>query len=324
MTSLSDEAVLRLREAVDRPSLPDRFELVEVIGRGGMGVVWHARDLSLGRDVAIKVVAPYLTDPSFSARLRREARILARLEHPAIVPIYDVGILEDESVWYVMRLVRGTRLDVVAANGPGRGELLRTVERLCEAVAYAHAHQVLHRDLKPANVMLGPFGEVIVLDWGVARDANWNADGGSQAEIEDSDGSTGHPAEVITRTGTVIGTPGYMPPEQEAGGIIDERADVYGLGAILRDLCAVHADPVPRSLAAIRDRAIASLPEDRYPSAIALRDDIRRFLDGERVLAYKENFLESTRRLAAVHRVPILLIGAYLVVRLAFLFWRRL
>jgi serine/threonine protein kinase len=319
MSTLSDSAVDRLRDAVARPALPARYELAEIIGRGGMGVVWRARDALLDRDVAIKVIAPHLVDDTFSARLRREARILAQLEHPGVVPVHDVGVLDDGRAWYVMRLVRGTRLDAAAPTLGTRGDLLRIVERLCETIAFAHAHQVVHRDLKPGNVMLGPFGEVLVLDWGVARE-------GSPTDAATPDartGTAGHTGDdVVTGIGTVLGTPGYMSPEQAAGHAADERSDVYGLGAILRDLCAVHAEPVPRPLAAIRDRATAPLPGDRYASPLEMRDDIRRYLDGARVLAHPETFVEAVRRFAVAYQTPILIVLAYLVLRISILLWR--
>jgi serine/threonine protein kinase len=285
-----------------------------------MGVVWRAWDSILEREVAVKIIASHLVDESFTARLKREARILARLEHPGIVPVYDVGVLEDGRAWYVMRLVRGTRLDVAAKTIAGRGELLRIVERLCDTVAYAHSHHVVHRDLKPSNVMLGPFGEVLVLDWGVARERGESARP-STAPVRTSNPATG---DVVTHSGAVLGTPGYMSPEQAAGGTVDERSDVYGLGAIVRDLCAIHSLPVPRPLAAIRSRATAPNPAERYESPLALRDDIRRFLDGSRVMAHQENLFEATRRIGSAYRVPILLVLAYLVMRVAFLAWRGL
>jgi serine/threonine protein kinase len=280
-----------------------------------MGVVWSARDEVLDRDVAIKVIAPHLIDADFSARLKREARILARLEHPGIVPVHDVGVLEDGRAWYVMRLIRGTRLDQAVRSIATRGELLRIVERLCETVAYAHAKQVVHRDLTPSNVMLAPFGEVLVLDWGVARER-----GDTDRPTPQRAPSVGD--DVVTASGTVLGTPGYMSPEQAAGGTADERSDVFGLGAILRDLCAVHAEPVPRALVAIVDRATAAAPEDRYPSPVEMRDDIRRFLDGLRVCAHKETLLEAVRRVTIAYRTPILLVLAYLVMRVLILAWR--
>jgi serine/threonine protein kinase len=319
--SLSNAALDRLRDAISRPVLPERFQLIEVIGQGGMGVVWRARDAVLDREVAIKVIAPHLVDEAFSARLKREARILARLAHPGIVPVYDVGVLDDGRAWYVMHLVKGTPLDVAARTMETRGELLRIVERLCDTVAFAHAQQVVHRDLKPSNVMLGPFGEVLVLDWGVAREGP----GAVAATPRDHALAPARTTDdVVTHSGTILGTPGYMSPEQAAGGEADERSDVYGLGAILRDLCAVHPDPVPRPLAAIRDRATAANPAERYGSPPELRDDIRRFLDGARVLAHRENALEAARRIATTYRTPILLVLGYLVMRIAFLVWRGL
>jgi serine/threonine protein kinase len=296
--SLSDAAVDRLRDAIERPALPDRYELIEVIGRGGMGVVWRARDTLLEREVAVKVVASHYTDASHSARLRREAKILAQLEHPGIVSVHDLGVLDDGRAWYAMRLVRGTSLDVAARTIAERRDLLRIVERLCDTIAYAHAHHVVHRDLKPGNVMLGPFGEVLVLDWGVAGGA-------------------------APASGTVVGTPGYMSPEQEAGRVADERSDVYGLGAIVRDLCAAHAERVPRALQAIIERATAREPADRYASPIELRDDIRRLLEGARVRAHRETAWEAAQRIGAANRTLIVLVASYVVLRLAILWWRR-
>jgi serine/threonine protein kinase len=319
MMRLSDSALDRLRAALTRPAVPERYDLAEIIGYGGMGVVWRARDVVLDRDVAVKVIAPHLVDPAFSSRLQREARILARLAHPGIVPVHDLGFLEDGSPWYVMRLVRGTRLDVAAQLVPSRRELVRIVERLCETVAYAHAHQIVHRDLKPSNVMLGPFGDVLVLDWGVARTGG-EADSESREVLEVTRQSPAG-GETLTQAESVLGTPGYMAPEQAAGGAADERADVYGLGAILRDMCQVHPDSVPRRLAAVRDRAMETNPANRYQSALELRDDLRRLLDGARVHAHKESLVESLRRIGAAYRVPIQLVIAYLAMRLAFLLW---
>ena len=317
MMVLSNAAVDRLRDVIERPALPPRYQPVEVIGRGGMGVVWRAHDSLLDRDVAVKVVAAHLFEDEFTSRLTREARILARLEHPGIVAVHDCGVLDDGRGWYVMRLVRGTRLDEAARSIATRAELLRILERLCDTIAFAHAHGVLHRDLKPGNVMLGPFGEILVLDWGVAT---VRAEA-SSARLRPGNGDpTGAPS--TTGAGTVLGTPGYMAPEQAAGGAADERSDVHGLGAILRDLCEVHDERVPRPLAAIRDRALAGDPARRYQSVTALKDDIRRFLDGEPVAAHRENVLERATRFAATYQTPILLVLAYLVMRVAILLWR--
>jgi len=169
MTWLSDATLERLREAGDWPDLSGtRYEAQGVLGKGGMSTVYRARDRELDREVALKVMGPAEGDGTV-ARLRNEARVLARLEHPGLVPVHDVGTLPDGRVFYVMRLVRGKRLDEHARQERSLPALLRLFERVCEAVAFAHAQGVLHRDLKPANVMVGPFGEVLVLDWGLAK-----------------------------------------------------------------------------------------------------------------------------------------------------------
>ena len=171
MTWLSDATVDRLRAAQDWPDLTNtRYEALDVLGRGGMGTVYRARDRELQREVALKVMSPTETGTGAAARLRQEARVLARLEHPGLVPVHDMGTLPDGRLFYVMRLVLGRRLDAHARQERSLPALLRLFERVCEAVAFAHAQGVLHRDLKPANVMVGPFGEVLVLDWGLAKE----------------------------------------------------------------------------------------------------------------------------------------------------------
>jgi serine/threonine protein kinase len=296
---LSASAVARLRTALAESPVPERFRLIEVIGEGGMGVVWRAHDSVLARDVAVKVLAAHLASDELIARLGREARVLAALEHPGIVPVFDSGTAEDGTPWYAMRLVQGVRLDTAARDGRDRRDLLRIVEQLCETVAYAHARGVVHRDLKPGNVMLGPFGETLILDWGVARDAD--ADFGA---------------------GTVVGTPGFMAPEQAAGERGDASADIHGLGAILRDLVAVHEDPVPRRLRSIIARACEREPAARYASALDLRDDLRRYAANERVLAHRETVIERIGRFVSTHQTAILLVLAYLVMRVGILLWR--
>jgi serine/threonine protein kinase len=313
VTDLSDRAVSRLTSALAVPALPDRYEPLETIGRGGMGVVWRVHDHELGRDVAAKVLAEHVDGASFTARLRREARILARLEHPGIVAVHDAGVLDDGRAWYVMRLVRGERLDEAAPRFESLGDALRVMMRLAETVAFAHARGVVHRDLTPRNVMIGPFGEVLVLDWGVARE---------RGVAEPSVAPAPVPDETMTAHGTVLGTPGYMSPEQAAGLPADHRSDIYGLGAILRDLLEARREPVPKALAAIRDRALAHDPGGRYADALAFRDDLGRFQDGARVAAYRETPLDVALRFGRQYRTPILLVLAYLVMRMAILWWR--
>ena len=270
----------------------ERYELREEIGRGGMGIVYRARDRELGRDVAVKVLHARAR-PGMAERLRSEARIVAGLEHPGIVPIYDIGHTADGLVAYVMKLVEGERLDARIARGLPPDEAYRIFDRIGEAMTFAHARGVIHCDLKPENVMLGAFGEVLVLDWGIAR-----AHRGIEA-------------------GVVAGTPGRMAPEQAAGldAAIDVRADVYGLGGILAAMCPAP----PRPLAAIVARAQAGDPAARYAGATELAADVRAFAHEQPVSAYRENVLERAERLARRNRNAILLVAVYLVLRVILL-----
>ena len=310
---ISDATLRHLREAADAPDLTGtKYEIIERIGQGGMGTVYRARDRELARDVALKVVRLPEASPDIAARMVREARTLARLEHPGIVPVHDVGTLPDGRVFYAMKLVRGAPLD--ALPPATIAERLRIVERLCEAVAFAHAHGVVHRDLKPQNVMVGPFGEVLVMDWGVAKvlgEANKSL--GVDTTMTDAP-DTGH--------GVVLGTPGYMAPEQASGdgSLVDARADVYAVGAILRDLVQSgleKSEQPARPLRAIIQKAMAADPAARYGDLTTLARDVAAFRAGERVSAYRENVFEQTQRLISRYRTPILLVLAYLVMRIA-------
>src|SRR5271155_2973002 len=170
MSWLSDGAVARLRDAGSEPDFsatPYRF--VGALGRGGMGAVFLVEDSRLGRRVAMKVLDLPDRSGALEARLVREARVLAQLEHPGIVPVHDAGSLSDGRVFYAMKYVEGRRLDQYAASRESPPERLRVFQKICDAVAFANDRGVLHRDLKPENVMVGPFGEVLVMDWGVAR-----------------------------------------------------------------------------------------------------------------------------------------------------------
>lgn len=302
MTSLSDEAVSRLRGAAVRPDFTGtRYRLVGEIGRGGMALVYEADDLELERRVAVKVLAPELLSPADAERLRREARIIAGLEHPGIVPVHDFGELADGRLFYAMKLVRGPRLDTWAEAEPSRAERLRVFLRICEAVAFAHANGIVHRDLKPENVMVGEFGAVLVMDWGLA---------GPRSESD--------PMSVAG------GTPGYMAPEQERGAAADPAADVYALGVMLQFLAGAGGADVPRPLAAVYRRATSREPGDRYATAAALADDVLRFADGESPRAYRESLPERVGRILSRHRVLATLIAAYLLMRaIVFLAFRR-
>jgi serine/threonine protein kinase len=253
--------------------------------------------------------------------MRREARVVARLEHPGIVPVHDAGTLPDGRAWYVMRLVRGSRLDRVIGEARPLPELLRVFERICDAVAFAHARGVIHRDLKPENVMVGPFGEVLVMDWGVAKLLGDEAAAGGEPGPVGERHRAGHEGRADTAHGTVLGTPGFMAPEQARGEIerVDGRADVYALGAILRVL--LDGRPAPRPLLAVCRKASAPAPEARYGSVRELAAEVARHLDGLPVAAHRESLADRLRRFGRRYRTAILLILAYVLVRTALLLW---
>jgi serine/threonine protein kinase len=288
--TISDAALRRLARGFAEPNLEGtRYEIVSVLGRGGMGVVFLARDRVLDREVALKVVeAPVQA-------FRDEALILATLEHPGIVPIHDFGTLPDGRPFYAMKRVRGERLDRWAAGAPLMARL-SVFLRIADAVAFAHAHGVVHRDLKPENVMVGEFGEVLVLDWGVARLLD-----------------TPDPRRIV-------GTPRYMAPEQASGREpIDGRADVYALGVILSELAAGV-----RPLEAAAARASALVPDDRYADVPLLAAEVLRFVAGDAVSAYRESVSERVARFVRRYRVPIALVAAYLLMRLVLLWTLRI
>ncbi len=221
------------------------YELLERLGGGGMGDVYRASDPALGRDLAVKVMKADLQGyAAAEQRFLREARITGSLQHPGIVPIYNLGRLSDGRLHYTMRLVRGRTFADILKDEAGQPEhlpyLLTIFEKICQAVAYAHSKRVIHRDLKPANVMVGRFGEVQVMDWGLAKLLTAGDDPIAAEGVLESEGTRIYteaaetPLEQ-TRMGREMGTPAYMPPEQALGewDSVDERADVFALGAIL-------------------------------------------------------------------------------------------
>jgi serine/threonine protein kinase len=329
---LSDAAVAHLCKVADWPDLSGtRYELVEKIGQGGMGTVFLARDRELERPVALKVLRAAPEDAEARERMRKEARIIARLEHPSIVPVHDCGVLPDGRFYYAMKLVRGRRLDEAAPRRAALAERLHLLLKVCDAVAFAHAQGVIHRDLKPQNIMLGAFGEVLVMDWGIAKEV-----GPQPPAVVGREAEPGGPAE--TAGGTVLGTPGYMAPEQARGeaGLIDTRADVYALGAILyfllTDRVPAGAPPtpprrydrtIPRPLEAVCLKALAAERDDRYAGAAELAADVGDFLARRPVRAYPERPWEAALRLGAKYRTPIALVLAYLVMRIVLLVLAR-
>jgi serine/threonine protein kinase len=264
---ISDDAVARLQTIIAEPDFSDtRYEIVREIGRGGMGIVYEAFDRELSRKVAIKVV---------DAR-NAEAQLVATLEHPGIVPVHDAGVLPDGRSFYVMKLVRG---ETLAQRLPATdSERLRLFLRICEPVAFAHARGIVHCDLKPSNVMAGEFGEVLVMDWGIANGRG--------------------------------GTKGYMAPEQAAGDITT-AADVFALGTMLGQMI----ENPNRRMRAIVAKASAAAKEDRYSTAAELAADVSRYLDDRELVAYRESRIERLGRWAQRNRALLAVVGAYIVMR---------
>jgi serine/threonine protein kinase len=215
-----------------------RYQLRGEVGRGGMGCVLRARDPDLDRDLAIKVLLHGDDRPEVSRRFLAEARTGARLQHPGVVPVYEVGRTEQDRPYFAMKLVEGRTLADLLQERPAPAHdlprFLAVFAQVCQTVAYAHSKGVIHRDLKPANVMVGAFGEVQVMDWGLAKHAG-ERDGGLPPTAHDAPGNDSPRSPGQTAAGTILGTPAYMAPEQARGDVaaVDERADVFGLGAIL-------------------------------------------------------------------------------------------
>lgn len=323
---MSPAVIQRLRESIELPDAGERFEVRALIGQGGMGRVYCVYDRLLQRDVALKALSLESETADLAARLSREARVLARLEHPGIAAIHDAGVLADGRPYYLMRLVRGQSLADPTALG-ARGERLRIFLRICDAVSFAHAKGVVHRDLKPGNIMAGEFGDVVVLDWGVAKlltdardaraleldDRTLHSDSEQDAELSDEH----------TRDGVIVGTPGFMAPEQALGAarLVDVRADVFGLGKLLRHLLG-DASPLPKPLDAIIAQSTAADPDARYQRVDELAADVRRWLDADTVLAYRESMWERLSRFVRRNQTLLLLLLAYALVRIFILWWR--
>ncbi len=293
-----------------------RYRLGELLGKGGMGEVVLAHDDQIGRDVAVKRIRSSEPSAEELARFVREARIQGRLEHPAVVPVHDLAFDRNGRPFFVMKRLTGTVMSELLARirdgvdpDPlaARRRLLRAFADVCLAIELAHSKGIVHRDLKPSNIMLGDFGEVYVLDWGIARVAN-EADAvalrPSQADLELDTGRT--------RAGTVLGTPAYMAPEQLAGEAAGPKADLYALGCVLYEIVAgepVHttkralasaaARPslvrpdAPPELDALCEQATRLDPEQRPASARALGDAVQAYLDGDRDLARRTELARS-------------------------------
>ncbi len=304
------------------------YVLQHRVGAGGMGVVWAAYDPDLDRLVAIKLIRDAV--PALRVRFDQEVKITARLQHPSIVNIFEAATWCGEP-YYVMKLVRGETLDrLIATRGAlaDRIALLASVIAVVDAIAYAHDAGVIHRDLKPENVLVGEFGEAVVIDWGLAKSLKTPR---VSAPIVDASAASNE-----TVAGAVIGTPAYMPPEQARGEPVDARADVYALGAILYFvlagtrpyanavgdvIAAVLAGAptrlpggVPADLAAIVERAMARDASARYPTAKELADDLKRFATGQLVASHRYSARERIGRWVRRHRGAVGVGGIAIVI----------
>jgi tetratricopeptide (TPR) repeat protein len=312
------------------------------LATGGMGRILEAYDRRLGRTVALKELL--VARPDLRARFEREARITARLQHPSIVSVLEAGAWPDGEPFYAMKLVRGESLGKAIARRETLDERLALVPNVIAAVdalAYAHSERVIHRDLKPSNVLVGDFGETVVIDWGLAKEV-----GVEEREVAGTGAGTGTGTGTGTgssggtEAGAVMGTPAYMPPEQARGDSVDERADVYALGAMLYHVLAgappfsgatskevlaavvagrvqplaIRAPGAPRELVTIVEKAMASVPARRYPSARELADDLKKFQTGQLVSAHAYSRRELFARWLRRHRAPIAVAGVALAI----------
>jgi serine/threonine-protein kinase len=304
-----------------------RYQVAERIGEGGMGIVHSCSDRHIGREIAIKLSR----DDGLAARFLREARVQGRLEHPSVVPVYDLGRAPDGKLFFTMKRVRGQNLaDILDRQRRGdpytieqhtRRKLLTAFVNVCLAVDFAHSRGVIHRDLKPANVMLGDFGEVYILDWGLARIRGVADPSSAHARVDDSE-----PGQTVA--GALLGTPGYMAPEQARGDHagLDGRADVFSLGAILFEILTREAliarrsvaEMISDTLSGVDARVSVRVPESdvppelelvcrratridrdkRYPSARELCRAVERYLEGDRDLELRRELAEAHGRAA--------------------------
>jgi WD40 repeat protein/serine/threonine protein kinase len=354
---------------------PQRYRIGSEFAQGGIGRILRARDERLDRQVAIKELLRGQGDAE--DRFVREALITARLQHPSIVPVYDAGRRPTGELFYAMKLVSGRSFDEVIGETrtlEQRLALLPHVLAVAEAIAYAHSERIIHRDLKPSNILVGAFGETVVIDWGLGKDLTQPSDtlppdalravgGGAESqekhenvagappfqrppaiEFKYKDDSSIEPSAVVTPAitveGSVMGTPAYMAPEQAGGQPVDERADVYALGAILYHLLAgaspydgddarvilraVSAGPppplearqqgIPEDLLAIVRKAMAREVDFRYRTAKELADDLRRFQTGQIVGAHAYSRMELVRRFARRYKTPLAVAAVALLV----------
>lgn len=337
----------------------ESYTVSGLVGQGGIGRVYLGFDQRIGREVAIKELlgcagGPAMADTTgdpLRARFLREAKITGRLEHPGIVPVHELSAKPDGAPFYVMRYVRGrTFEDAMSDNPPAdadeafawRMRFLGSLIQVCEAMAYAHARNIIHRDLKPANVVLGEFGETVILDWGLAKEVD---DGDGPVPNAVTAGALPNAGGDLTLVGDVLGTPNYMAPEQvnPAFGAVGKASDVYALGTMLyriltgtlpyqgsgRDplaaLASAAPSPSPRlrrpglpaELAAICEKAMNKLPGERFTDAAAMADELRAFRDGRLVSVYAYSRRELLRRFLARNKTVVLAAAGIFIATLA-------
>ena len=324
------------------------YEVRGEIARGGLGRILEAHDHRLDRTVAIKeLLAEHLEGKSgLEARFAREAFLTARLQHPAIVPVYEAGLWPDGAPFYTMKLVDGKSLEAAVRERPTLEERLGLIPHVIDvanALAYAHGRRIIHRDLKPANILVGAFGETVVIDWGLAKEIG-PAGETLTSSLPPPVAASERPG--ATQAGSVLGTPAYMPPEQALGESVDERADVYALGAVLYHVLAgvapytgkssadilaqvVREPPedllkkepaVPPELAAVARKALARDPAGRYPTAAELAADLGRYQRGQRVVAHRYGVAAVVVRFLKRHRAA-LTVAALMLFVLAVVVW---
>lgn len=348
------DATSSIQDLISRSGAETKYIYDKELGRGGMGAVFSTVDQDVRRKVAMKVMLPGAAgSPAHIKRFLEEAQITGQLEHPNIVPVHEVGIDEESKIYFTMKLVRGENLEAIIgkiADGDtayarkfSLGVLLQLFMKVCDAIAYAHSKGVLHRDLKPENIMVGDFGEVLVMDWGLAK-----VMGREDIHAPGSDSAIQDKASALhTMEGQVMGTPSYMSPEQAQGRIseLDERSDIFSLGGILYKILTYHApykgknarealekarkrllqppdlrapqNLIPAELTAICMKAMAREKADRYASAEDLKNDIQRYLDGRSVSAKRDSLLVMAKKWVIRNKIAAMGIAGAIIALIA-------